>query len=90
MGGEKDPEVVAQLQNAKKNFEDKLTVLGEELQGYWAVWDTAIARAANTNTNDVERVKVRNQMVDLLNRRSYIRNLVRDVNAVLNEKAAEQ
>jgi len=30
-----------------------------------------------------ERIRVRDKMVDILNRRNYIRNLVRDVNAAL-------
>jgi molecular chaperone HscB len=30
-----------------------------------------------------ERVKIRDTMVDVLNRRNYIRNLVRDVNEAL-------
>ena len=34
--------------------------------------------------DDAARAKVRDKMVDLLNRRNYIRNLVRDVNEVLD------
>jgi hypothetical protein len=36
-----------------------------------------------TSGSEEDRNKVRDKMVDLLNRRNYIRNLVRDVNEVL-------
>jgi len=52
-----------------------------ELKKLWDAWDQAINRGAPSD--DPERLKVRDQMVDLLNRRSYIRNLVRDVNEAL-------
>lgn len=81
MSGEKDPEIVAQLQAAKQNFENKLNAIGAELKNFWDAWDAMIARL----TDDSERIKVRGQMVGLLNRRSYIRNLVRDVNAALDD-----
>jgi hypothetical protein len=35
--------------------------------------------------SEEERRQKRDKMVDLLNRRNYIRNLVRDVNAVLEQ-----
>ena len=41
-------------------------------------WDAAVDRGT-----EVELVKIRDRMVDVLNRRNYIRNLVRDVNEAL-------
>jgi molecular chaperone HscB len=76
--GEADPETVEQLRVAKTNFESKLNSLQQELAGYWSEWDAVVAQNGNP-----ERIKVRDKMVDLLNRRSYIRNLVRDVNEAL-------
>lgn len=81
MSDEKDPEVIAQLETAKKNFEAKLQGLHFELKKLWDAWDQVIDR--DVQSNGPERLKVRDQMVDLLNRRSYIRNLVRDVNEAL-------
>jgi len=81
MSAEKDPEVIAQLETAKKNFETRLQGLHFELKKLWDAWDQAINRGVPSD--DPERLQVRNQMVDLLNRRSYIRNLVRDVNEAL-------
>lgn len=77
--GEADPDTVEQLRAAKRNFEGKLSELQQELKAYWKEWDQAVTGEGS----DAERIKVRDQMVDLLNRRSYIRNLVRDVNEVL-------
>ncbi|MDP9158928.1 MAG: Fe-S protein assembly co-chaperone HscB [Acidobacteriota bacterium] len=74
--GEDDPQLVKDLTAQKVTFEKKYETLLEELYGYWDQWDSA-------NGDAGDRVKVRDQMVDLLNRRTYIRNLVRDVNEVL-------
>ena len=48
------------------------------IKNLWAEWD----RAADTGA-EADRLKIRDKMVDLLNRRNYLRNLVRDVNEVL-------
>jgi molecular chaperone HscB len=76
--GEEDSALIAELQQQKTALEAKFGSLLKELQGYWNSWDSA----ADTGS-EAEIHKVRDQMVDLLNRRSYIRNLVRDVNEVL-------
>src|SRR6266581_3845141 len=76
--GEKDPGLVEELQQHRAVLENKFSALFEELKGYWNEWD-AIADSGSTE----KRLKVRDKMVDLLNRRSYIRNLVRDMNEAL-------
>src|SRR3954467_2683692 len=77
--GERDPQTIAQLESAKKKFEQKLDDSNFELRKYWGAWDNAQDRAAEKKAMD--------QMVALLNRRSYIRNLVRDVNEALTVAA---
>jgi molecular chaperone HscB len=77
--GERDPDTVAQLESAKKNFEQKLDDSSFELKKYWDAWDSGRDQASQKEAMD--------QMVALLSRRSYIRNLVRDVNAALSEAA---
>src|SRR4051794_1020663 len=77
--GEHDPETLTQLESAKKSFEQKLDESNLELRKYWDAWD-------NAKDSDAEQ-KAMGQMVALLNRRSYIRNLVRDVNTALSEAA---
>src|SRR5438874_13456984 len=76
--GEEDPVLIQELQAHKQSLEMKFNTLFDELKGYWDEWDSA-----DKFHNEQERGRVRDKMVDLLNRRSYIRNLVRDVNEVL-------
>jgi molecular chaperone HscB len=57
--------------------------LTSELQRNWNEWDALIPRGEAAPQDRQSRVRVRDQMVDLLNRRSYIRNLLRDVNEAL-------
>ena len=84
--GEVDVNLEGELKQTKKNLEGKYQALDEELSQYWNEWDALIDHAAAGDGDavpDQERRSVRDKMVDLLNRRSYIRNLVRDVNEVL-------
>ena len=81
--GEDDPNIARDLQNAKEKFEQKMNDLTDELQSYWNEWDALIPLGATEPEDQQARIRVRDQMVDLLNRRSYIRNLVRDVNEAL-------
>ncbi|HEV3317924.1 MAG TPA: Fe-S protein assembly co-chaperone HscB [Candidatus Angelobacter sp.] len=81
--GEDDPNITRDLQEAKKRFEQKLNDLTAELQRYWDEWDALIPCGETVPQDQQARIRVRDQMVDLLNRRSYIRNLVRDVNEAL-------
>ncbi len=76
--GEDDPSLVKDLQTHKAEFEKKFEALSQELKGYWNEWDKAI-----DDSSEERQENVRDKMVDLLNRRSYIRNLVRDVNEAL-------
>ena len=77
--GDEDPALIAELQQHKTALEAKFGSLFEELQRYWDAWDAAAECGDATSSR-----KVRDQMVDLLNRRSYLRNLVRDVNEALS------
>ncbi|HUR36272.1 MAG TPA: Fe-S protein assembly co-chaperone HscB [Terriglobales bacterium] len=79
--GESDPNTERDLLAAKDKFEASLDALTLELQSIWNHWDAVISNPAAT---DAQRISVRDKMVALLNKRSYIRNLVRDVNAVLD------
>jgi molecular chaperone HscB len=78
--GEDSVETARELQEAKSRFESRLQALETELKSLWNHWD---AVADKTQPGDTGRNVVRDKMVDLLNRRSYIRNLVRDVNEAL-------
>jgi molecular chaperone HscB len=73
-----DPETKAQLESARTKFTAMLDDLQSQLESLWTAWDNAI----DTN-NITAQSTTKDAMVALLNRRSYIRNLVRDVTAAL-------
>jgi molecular chaperone HscB len=77
--GDADESLKGELHQTKTNLQKKFVALDEELKRYWTDWDTLMESRAT----DDERRKVRDNMVDLLNRRTYVRNLVRDVTEVL-------
>jgi molecular chaperone HscB len=79
--GERDEQVAKDLGAAKHRFETMLNASTDDLHGLWNEWDKVIA--SGVETYDPQRIAVRDEMVALLNRRSYIRNLVRDVNEAL-------
>jgi len=78
--GEDDPALIAEIGNQKISLEAKHEALLKELQADWKQWDTLIDSA---HASSEDRAQATSRMVDVLNRRNYIRNLVRDVNAAL-------
>jgi molecular chaperone HscB len=80
--GEDDPNLKRDLENTKKTLEDKFADLLDELKQHWDVWDALITRGL---IGETDRSTVLGNMTDVLNRRTYIRNLVRDVNDVLEQ-----
>jgi molecular chaperone HscB len=77
-GDEADPEVVHNLEAARASFDQKMVETRQELEALWAKWD-----AAEDAGDEPAKSSARDAMVTLLNKRSYLRNLVRDVNAAL-------
>jgi molecular chaperone HscB len=78
--GEDDPALSKDLQTHKAAFEKKYEDLSAELKTRWEVWDRAL-----DSPDEGPRRQALDGMLDLLNRRSYIRNLVRDVNEALEQ-----
>jgi len=78
--GEDDPALIEEIGRQKLELEEKYEALLNELKSYWNQWDKAV----DTGTEE-DRRQVRDKMLDLLNRRNYIRNLVRDVNEALED-----
>ncbi|MGP8258572.1 MAG: Fe-S protein assembly co-chaperone HscB [Acidobacteriaceae bacterium] len=77
MGGD-DPQLRKDLIAAKSTFDAKLAATDTGLATLHSQWDAALdANAAPA------KLAARDAMVALLNRRSYLRNLVRDVNDAL-------
>ena len=83
--GESDEQLATDLRATKQNLEGKYRELDEELRGYWDAWDALVDRHPSGEIAESERKPVRDKMLGLLNRRSYIRNLVRDVYEVLGD-----
>jgi molecular chaperone HscB len=81
--GEADETLTRDLTATKANLEAKYHGLMNELKDYWNQWDDVIDRATAGEDVTAERQQALDRMLDLLNRRTYIRNLVRDVNEVL-------
>jgi molecular chaperone HscB len=76
--GEDEPELRRDLMTAKDAFDTRMIATQAELEGLWARWDLAVE--AN---DEAGKASARDAMVALLNKRSYLRNLVRDVNEAL-------
>jgi molecular chaperone HscB len=76
--GEDEPELRRDLLAAKGTFDARMLETQAELEGLWARWDQAIDAGDQT-----QKASTLDAMVKLLNRRSYLRNLVRDVNEAL-------
>jgi molecular chaperone HscB len=76
--GESDAALQADLAAAQGKFEALLKNVDQELAAQGAAWDSG---------DDTVRSRTANAMAALLDRRRYLRNLVRDVNEVLTSKA---
>jgi molecular chaperone HscB len=63
------------LETAERNFEKKLAEVDGQLQAAAGEWDKAI----DDNADESARKQVMTKLNELLNRRSYIRNLVVNV-----------
>src|SRR6202041_2777816 len=67
--GEDDPALLEEIGKAKLSLEEKHDALLNELKTEWKKWDESEDEAA--------RRKALDKMLDVLNRRNYIRNLLR-------------
>jgi molecular chaperone HscB len=79
--GDDDPALFEEIGKAKLSLEAKHDALLKELQSGWKDWDSVIDRGPEATID--ERTQVRSKMVDILNRRNYVRNLLRDVNEAM-------
>ena len=76
--GDDDPQLRKDLEAAKANFTAMLDASQKQLEAEWTSWDAAV-----DSGDDGAKDAAKDEMVALLNKRSYLRNLVRDVNAAL-------
>ena len=76
--GEDEPELRRDLMTAKDAFDAKMVETQAELEELWTAWDIGVDAG-----NEAAKTRAKDAMVALLNKRSYLRNLVRDVNEAL-------
>jgi molecular chaperone HscB len=86
--GEVEESVKSELQQKKNKFEQKLAASDDDLRKLWNEWDAIVGNDAQPGAavphEHPDRIRVRDAMVAVLNRRKYIANLVRDVNTELD------
>ena len=66
------------LMTAKDAFDAKMVETQAALEGLWSAWDAGVDAG-----DEAAKARAREAMVELLNKRSYLWNLVRDVNETL-------
>ncbi|MFZ0333677.1 MAG: Fe-S protein assembly co-chaperone HscB [Candidatus Acidiferrales bacterium] len=74
-------ELRAKLAEAQQNFQEKLAEVDAELNAVFAEWDQTFAQPEG----EAGRKSIMAKLNELLNRRSYIRNLVRNVGEELGQ-----
>jgi molecular chaperone HscB len=82
--GADDPDLRRDLLNAEKQFESQLAEVDDSLRAQWEEWDDASTGSDSTSWSEQRRQNAKQQLVALLDRRRYIRNLVRDVKETLD------
>jgi molecular chaperone HscB len=76
--GEDDPQLRHDLEAAKTQFAAQLSTLDEQVRSRWSAWD-----AAWEQNDEAKKTAAKEAMTALLQRRSYLQNLVRDVDQTL-------
>ncbi|HEX4284298.1 MAG TPA: Fe-S protein assembly co-chaperone HscB [Terracidiphilus sp.] len=82
--GEDDPALRGDLQRAQAQFKEMTTDVDKDMHRAWAAWDAAL------DTDDIAaKDKQKDAMLALLDRRSYLRNLLSEVDGVLVPQAVD-
>jgi len=82
--GESDRTLERQIEDARKQLEGKYDGMMQDLSAAWSEWDALVERAERgESVLDDDRLAVRDKMVEVLNRRNYLRNLLRDIDEAL-------
>ena len=76
--GEDDPQLRDDLVAARSRFEMNLTKIDADIQGNWLLWD-GVADVED----EQEQALAKKNLAALLDKRRYVRNLVRDVREAL-------
>ena len=76
--GEDDPELRQELVRAQAQFTGQLAGIDAAIEGEWERWDASVEHA-----DEGAGLAVKARLAALLDKRRYVRNLVRDVGAAL-------
>lgn len=79
--GEDDPQLRGDLERSREQLTGQLGAVDEDLRGLWSAWDEAWEQR-----DEAKKTAAKEAMTALLQRRSYLQNLVRDVNETLGER----
>jgi molecular chaperone HscB len=83
-GGDHDRGLHRELEEAQRNFEQKLEAIGSELKRCWDEWDALMAREIGGEAvAHEERRRLLHNMVNILHRRRYVDHLVREIATAL-------
>jgi len=82
--GEPDRTLELELRDTKKHLHAKYDGMMQELHTAWNEWDILVERARDgSNILEDDRLATCDKLLDVLNRRKYLQNLLRDVEEVL-------
>ncbi len=82
--GEPDRTLERELRDTRKQLQAKYDGMMQELHAAWSKWDELVDQAQHGgNLLEDDRLAARDKLLDVLNRRKYLQNLLRDVEEVL-------
>ena len=82
--GEPDRSLAFELQDTRKQLRARYDGMMDELRLAWNAWDELVERAARGGTVlEDDRVALRDRMLNIINRRHYLQNLLREIDEVL-------
>jgi molecular chaperone HscB len=80
-----DPALAQDIRKAKENLVAKQNEMLTELKASWTQWDAIVDRtAAGETVSDNERAAAHDAMLNVLNKRKYLANLLREIDEVLD------
>ena len=81
---EDDPALAQDIRKAKEHLVGKQNEMLTELKSSWGQWDALVDRTvAGETVGEAERATARNAMLNVLNKRKYLANLLREIDEVL-------
>jgi len=81
---EDDPSLISDIRKAKDHLAGKQNEMLTELRASWSQWDSLVDHmAAGKTVGENDRAAARDAMLNVLNKRKYLANLLREIDGVL-------